>query len=120
MTDKCQTLLYNRTIHLSVYSPANLTNTYQIVVKANEPSNGEFKALVRRTAEDSFTMASTTIERMDRFGNHGICATDGLKHLCYCMNDATTMANSLSTVQSTHHLRVQTSSQIPLTNKKYS
>ncbi|KHJ89611.1 hypothetical protein OESDEN_10560, partial [Oesophagostomum dentatum] len=40
-------------------------------------------AIVRQT-RGKFEMASSSIDRLDRFGKSGDCVKDSLKHLCYC------------------------------------
>ncbi|RCN48829.1 hypothetical protein ANCCAN_05112 [Ancylostoma caninum] len=72
-----------KTISISAYDPEEVTNTYKISVKAMPPSNGEFKAFVRRVRKQ-FEMASASVDRLDRFGSNGKCTSDWLKHLCHC------------------------------------
>ncbi|KAL6740457.1 hypothetical protein Aduo_013808 [Ancylostoma duodenale] len=80
---QCETLKFRHTISISAYDPEEVTKTYQISVKAMPPSNGEFKAVVRRVRK-KFEMASASVDRLDRFGNSGKCTSDWLKHLCHC------------------------------------
>ncbi|KJH43153.1 hypothetical protein DICVIV_10842 [Dictyocaulus viviparus] len=85
----CSTLKYQNTMKISAYIPEEVSKSYEIVVKAQPPSNGEFKAIVR-TTENGFEIASTSIERLDRFGNRGKCVDDWFKHLCHCITNPNT------------------------------
>ncbi|KHJ97897.1 hypothetical protein OESDEN_02123 [Oesophagostomum dentatum] len=83
VTHICETLSFKHTLSISAYVPEDATKTYHVSVKAHPPSNGEFKAIVRQT-RGKFEMASSSIDRLDRFGKSGDCVKDSLKHLCYC------------------------------------
>ncbi|RCN48827.1 hypothetical protein ANCCAN_05110 [Ancylostoma caninum] len=80
---RCETLEFSHTISMFAYVPEELTKTYRISVKATPPSNAEFRAVIWKIRNE-FEMASSTVDRLDLFGNNGKCISDWLKHLCHC------------------------------------